>query len=390
VELSPSYRSEPAYLSDQAEFCNAVLLAELARDLDPLSLLHELQAVEQEFGRVRTTPNGPRTLDVDIIDIEGVTSTDPQLLLPHPLALERDFVVTPLLDVSPGHVLADGAPVTREAITCGRVLGVALAPSPSAPASSGATGVLSICATPIGNLGDLTLRVVETLGAADLILAEDTRVARKLLNHLGIRTNVERCDENTIRQRSPRVVERVARGERVAYVSDAGMPGIADPGSYLVAATRQAGLPVEVLPGPSAVLTALVASGLAATAFYFGGFLPRKRARIVATLEALVSLDATLVFFESPHRTAASLNAIAEVFAEREVVLARELTKLHEEVLRDKAPVLAQRITAWEQEGRPLKGEVVLVIAPPNDQGTVRTHTDKYAQKSPSKLGREQ
>jgi 16S rRNA (cytidine1402-2'-O)-methyltransferase len=228
------------------------------------------------------------------------------------------------------------------------------------------------------------LRVIETLRVADLVLAEDTRVARKLLNHLGIRTNVERCDENTIRQRSARIVERVAQGERIAYVSDAGMPGIADPGSYLVAATRQAGLSVEVLPGPSAVLTALVASGLAGTTFYFGGFLPRKRARIIATLEALASLDTALVFFESPHRTAASLDAIAEVFTEREVVLARELTKLHEEVLRDGAPALAQQIAAREQEGHPLKGEVVLVIAPPSGQGAARTHTDKYAQKAPS------
>jgi 16S rRNA (cytidine1402-2'-O)-methyltransferase len=244
-------------------------------------------------------------------------------------------------------------------------------------------GLLSICATTIGNLGDLTLRAIETLKAADLILAEDTRVARKLLNHLGIHVRLERCDENTIRQRSARIVERVAQGERVAYVSDAGMPAIADPGSHLVAAVRKAGLPVEVLPGASAVTTALVASGFAGQGFYFGGFLPRKRAQIATTLQALVRLDAALVFFESPHRTAASLAVIAEVFSEREAVLARELTKLHEEVLRAPAPDLAQQIAAREQQGQPLKGEVVLVIAPPPKQSSHGSHQDRYADKTP-------
>jgi 16S rRNA (cytidine1402-2'-O)-methyltransferase len=461
VAVSPLYRSEPAYLDDQAEFCNAVLLAEfrfaefeqegagakrgqtgdgscvlraatcageqenrerMTQEPSPvcprfapapaLRLLHELQTVEQEFGRVRTVANGPRTLDVDIIDIEGVTSADPGLLLPHPRALERDFVVTPLLDVAPGHVLANGTPVTCDAIAYGRVLGKvdrastnpaapprpapvspsAAAPTRNASAPDAATGILSICATPIGNLGDLTLRVIDTLKAASLILAEDTRVARRLLTHLGIHAKVERCDENTIRQRSPRIIEQLRQGARIAYVSDAGTPGIADPGAHLVAAVRQAGLALEVLPGPSAVLTALVASGFEATGFYFGGFLPRKRAQTAATLKSLATLDAALVFFESPHRTAASLAVIAELFPEREVALTRELTKLHEEVLRAPAPELARQIAEREQGApvptprggqaappRPLKGEVVLVIAPPDRrQGQRRVHKDKY------------
>jgi 16S rRNA (cytidine1402-2'-O)-methyltransferase len=247
------------------------------------------------------------------------------------------------------------------------------------------TGILSICATPIGNLGDITLRVIETLKAANLILAEDTRVARKLLNHLDIHAKLERCDENTIRQRSTRIVERIAQGERVAYVSDAGMPAVADPGSHLVGAVRQAGLSVEVLPGPSAVLTALAASGFASQAFYFGGFLPRKRTQAVAVLTNLAQLDAILVFFESPHRVAASLGTIAKVFGEREVVLARELTKLHEEVLRASAPELVQQIVAREQQGQALKGEVTLVIAPPPKQSTHRAHQDRYASKSQEK-----
>jgi 16S rRNA (cytidine1402-2'-O)-methyltransferase len=157
------------------------------------------------------------------------------------------------------------------------------------------------------------------------------------------------------------------------------MPGIADPGEYLVAAVREAGLSLEVLPGPSAVLTALVASGFATQSFYFGGFLPRKRAQLVGVLEELAHLDAALVFFESPHRTAATLAVIAEVFAEREVVLARELTKLHEEVVRALAPDLARQIAERERDGQLLKGEITLVIAPPPRQDTPRIHRDKYA-----------
>jgi 16S rRNA (cytidine1402-2'-O)-methyltransferase len=315
---------------------------------------------------------------VDIIDIEGVTSADPELLLPHPRALERDFVVTPLLDVAPDYALADGTPVTRDAIVCGKLLGACPA-RPASPSSS--TGILSICATPIGNLGDLTKRVAEALAAADLILAEDTRVTRRLLTHLGIHAKLERCDENTIRQRSPQIVERIACGARVALVSDAGTPGIADPGPYLVDAVRRAGLPVEVLPGSSAALTALVASGFEAQGFYFGGFLPRKQPQVVAALEGLAALDAALVFFESPHRVLASLATIATVFPEREVALARELTKLYEEVLRDVAPELARQIAKREQAGRPLKGELVIVIAPPAKKSAQRTHKDKYGKR---------
>ncbi|MDR3314904.1 MAG: 2-amino-4-hydroxy-6-hydroxymethyldihydropteridine diphosphokinase [Coriobacteriales bacterium] len=119
--LSSIYRSEPAYLEDQEKFANAVLIAQVEPWLTPLALLHELQAIEQEFGRVRTQPNGPRTLDLDIIDITGILSTTDELTLPHPLALERDFVVTPLLEIAPGHILADGVPVTREKVTVGRI-----------------------------------------------------------------------------------------------------------------------------------------------------------------------------------------------------------------------------------------------------------------------------
>jgi 16S rRNA (cytidine1402-2'-O)-methyltransferase len=249
----------------------------------------------------------------------------------------------------------------------------------SSPIAHPSSGILSICSTPIGNLGDITLRVIEALKQADLILAEDTRVTRKLLNHLGITTKLERCDENVIRQRSPQIIERIKQGSRVAYVSDAGTPGIADPGAYLVAAAHESNCPVEILPGASAVLTAVVAAGFSSAAFYFGGFLPRKKQQTTVLLTQLAQLNASLVFYESPHRTASALALIAETFPEREVVLARELTKFYEEILRAPAPELAARIAEREQDGQALKGEVALVIGPPPKQTERRTHQDKYA-----------
>ncbi len=223
------------------------------------------------------------------------------------------------------------------------------------------TGTLIVCATPIGNLGDVTLRVLDALRDADAVLAEDTRVSRKLLSRYGIDTPLERFDEHTAVRRTSEVLGRLLAGARLALVSDAGTPGISDPGSTLVAAALEAGVEVEVLPGPSAVLAALVASGLPTHAFYFGGFLPRKagaRTRLLATLAAL---DATLVFYESPHRTPASLAALAEAFPRRSGALVRELTKLHEEVVRGPLPKLAAQVAARQ----PLKGEVVLLVGPP-------------------------
>jgi len=247
---------------------------------------------------------------------------------------------------------------------------------------SGSTGKLSICATPIGNLGDITRRVVETLAAADLVLAEDTRIARKLFSHLNIRPRVERCDENTIRQRIPAIIEGIRQGSRVALISDSGMPGISDPGAVLIEAAQKAGCPVEVLPGASSVLTAVVASGFTAPAFYFGGFLPRKKAQITEALQQISQLDATLVFFESPHRVTATIATIAEVFPNREAAIARELTKLHEEVLRAPVADLAQQLAERERNKAPLKGEIVILIGPPQKNKEKRTHTDRYADKA--------
>ena len=378
IHASSLYESEPAYRKDQDIFCNAVI--EVQTWLEPTELLKLLQGIEEEFGRSRGLVNGPRTLDLDIVDYEGVVSDDPELLLPHPLALERDFVVRPLQEIAADYVFADGQPLTRDQIEQGYVLAQS-EPVMTETLKGKPLGILSICATPIGNLGDITQRVIDTLAAADVVLAEDTRVARRLLSHLNIRPKIERCDENTIRQRAPEIIERIKQGSRMAYISDAGMPGISDPGAVLIEAAQKAGCLLEVLPGASSVLTAVVASGFPAQAFYFGGFLPRKKPQILAALESLSQLDATLVFFESPHRASASLTVIAEVFPEREAAIARELTKLHEEVQRAPTIELAQQIAEREKSGRSLKGELVLLIGPPPKNKEKRAHRDKYAEK---------
>src|SRR5574340_910213 len=243
------------------------------------------------------------------------------------------------------------------------------------PAMPENAGVLLVCATPIGNLGDVTLRVLDALRTADVIAAEDTRVTRKLLSRYDIHTPLEPYHEHNRVVRTPELVARIERGERIALVSDAGTPGISDPGEHLVDACLETGVRVEVLPGASAILTALVASGLPTDAFYFGGFLPRKAGERTRALERLRDLDATLVFYESPGRTAATLTSLAAVFAGRRAALARELTKIHEEVARDEIGALAEVFATRE-----LKGEVVLLVGPPEraeqlvlDEDVVRT-----------------
>ncbi len=223
-------------------------------------------------------------------------------------------------------------------------------------------GLLSIVGTPIGNLSDASPRVIDTLGRADVVLCEDTRVTGKLMSAFDLHVRLERCDENVIAQKAAGVVERVAAGERVAFVSDAGMPGVSDPGQRLVDAALDAGLSVEVVPGPSAVTCALVASGLASEHFFFEGFLPRKRSAQAARLEELAAIPGTLVVYESPRRVADTLANVAEVFPGRRVALVRELTKLHEECVRGMAGDLAREIAAREE----VRGECVVVIAAPS------------------------
>ncbi len=222
-------------------------------------------------------------------------------------------------------------------------------------------GLLSVVGTPIGNLGDASPRVIETLGSADVVLCEDTRVTGKLMSAFDLHTRLERCDENIIEQRVGPVTERLLAGEHVAFVSDAGMPGVSDPGQRLVDAALDAGVKVEVVPGPSAVTCALVASGLASEHFFFEGFLPRKRSAQLARLEELALVPGTIVAYESPRRVADTLACVAEVFPARRVALVRELTKLHEECVRGLSGDLAAQIAAREE----IRGECVVVIAAP-------------------------
>ena len=225
-------------------------------------------------------------------------------------------------------------------------------------------GRLVICPTPIGNLGDMTLRTLEELRAADVVCAEDTRVTGKLLAHFGIEKRLERLDEATITRQAAHVAERVAAGETIAFCSDAGMPGVSDPGARLIEAAQQAGCDVVVLPGASAASTAYVASGFNNPRYYFGGFFPRKAGERHAVLESLKSLDAVLVFYESPRRIADALGVVAEVFPHREVAVCRELTKLHEEVFRASAPAAAEEFVHRDAE-EGVRGEIALVIGPP-------------------------
>ena len=231
-------------------------------------------------------------------------------------------------------------------------------------------GKLIIVPTPIGNLGDMTLRSLEALRTADTVCAEDTRVTGKLLAHFDIRKPLERLDEAMIGAKAASVMERVAAGEVLAYCSDAGMPGVSDPGLRLVAAAHEAGVPAEVLPGASAAACAYVASGTVCPRFYFGGFFPRKAGEQRTVLEDLRGLDAALVFYESPNRLVTALAAIAEVLPWREVAVCRELTKLHEEVARGTAAELAERFAARAEEPGGIRGEIALVIDAPGEDET--------------------
>ncbi len=236
------------------------------------------------------------------------------------------------------------------------------------------SGCLYMVGTPIGNLGDMSPRVAEAFRAADAICCEDTRVTSKLLAHLGISKTLIRCDENVIVQRAPELVDRLLAGETLAFASDAGMPSVSDPGQVLVDAARDAGVEVQVIPGPSACVTALVASGISCEHFFFEGFLPRKHGERVRRLSELACVPGALLFYESPHRAAASLQAIAQVFPKRRVALCRELTKLHEEVLRDVAPALLETVLARGE----MRGEMVIVVAPPapDEMTGIAAHVD--------------
>ncbi len=222
------------------------------------------------------------------------------------------------------------------------------------------SGRLIVCPTPIGNLEDVTLRVLSALRDADVVACEDTRRTRILLDRYGVDASLLSYHEHNEQSRSSELVSRMREGAVVALCSDAGMPLVSDPGFVLVQACVAAGLGVEVLPGPSAALAALVASALPADTWRFVGFLPRKKGE----LTGMLSSSETLVAFESPRRVGASLAVLAAVDPHRPVAVCRELTKMHEEVVRGAAGELAERYATQE-----VRGEVVLVIggAPPVD-----------------------
>jgi 16S rRNA (cytidine1402-2'-O)-methyltransferase len=224
---------------------------------------------------------------------------------------------------------------------------------------SPAPGRLIVCPTPIGNLEDVTLRVLSSLRDADLVACEDTRRTRILLDRYGVTGKLLSYHDRNERERTAELVKRMREGATVALVSDAGMPLISDPGYTLVTAAVAAGLAIEVLPGPSAVLAALVASALPADRWRFAGFLPRKAQELE---ELLAHNQETLVAFESPQRTAKTLRTLAQLDPQRPAAVCRELTKVHEEVARGSAAELAQRF-----ERTAPRGEVALVIgaAPP-------------------------
>jgi 16S rRNA (cytidine1402-2'-O)-methyltransferase len=216
------------------------------------------------------------------------------------------------------------------------------------------TGSLVVCPTPIGNMEDITLRVLTALREADVVACEDTRHTRGLLDRHGIAARTVSYHEHNEASRAAELVGRMQAGETVALVSDAGMPLVNDPGFLLVAACVAAGVGVEVLPGPSAALTALVVSGLPATTWRFVGFLPRKRGELETLFRGA---GETVVAFESPRRIGASLAALAEVDPDRAVAVCRELTKLHEEIVRGTAAEVAERYA-----GDAPRGEIVVVV----------------------------
>lgn len=221
----------------------------------------------------------------------------------------------------------------------------------------GGTGTLYLCATPIGNLEDVTLRVLSTLKSVSLVAAEDTRRTRRLFARYDIHTRLASYREENRERAGRLLVERLERGDDVALVSDAGTPGISDPGSHLVTLCLERDIPVVALPGPNAALSALVVSGLPTRRFAFEGFLPRKRGPRRRALEELASDGRTLIFYESPGRIEETLEDVAELFGDRRVVLARELTKRFEQVLRGTASEVLGTVRSME-----VRGEIVLVI----------------------------
>ncbi|MEM9479352.1 MAG: 16S rRNA (cytidine(1402)-2'-O)-methyltransferase [Verrucomicrobiota bacterium] len=219
-------------------------------------------------------------------------------------------------------------------------------------------GTLYLVATPIGNLRDITLRAIDVLKAVDVVACEDTRHSSRLFQRLEISTSKISLHQHNEAARSDEIVARLAKSEAVAVISDAGMPLVSDPGHRLLRRCLEAGHAVEVVPGPSAVMTAVAGSGLPAERFYFGGFLPVKKGQREKALRGALEREVTSVFFESPHRLDGTLEMLAGIESDRLVCVARELTKIHETFHRGKVEEVAAHFAA-----RPPKGEITLVIA---------------------------
>jgi 16S rRNA (cytidine1402-2'-O)-methyltransferase len=232
-------------------------------------------------------------------------------------------------------------------------------------------GILYLVATPIGNLEDITHRAVRILREVKVVACEDTRHSRKLLNHFGINTRTISYHEHNERDRAAELLKLLETGADVAVVSDAGTPGISDPGFQLARLAIEAGVQVVPVPGPSALIAGLIASGLPTDEFYFGGFLPARSGARRTRLTELRAISATLVFYEAPHRIAATLRDAYEILGEREAVVARELTKMHEEIARGRLSELGKRFSSREHA----RGEMVLII----DRTTIESGTEEKA-----------
>jgi len=238
-------------------------------------------------------------------------------------------------------------------------------------------GTLFVVSTPIGNLEDITLRAVRVLGEVDLIACEDTRHTRKLLNHYGIKNRTISYHEHNERERAAELVALLQEGSNIALVTDAGTPGISDPGFRLVQLATHAGLPVSSVPGPTAFVAALAASGLPGDEFLFAGFLPSRSSARRARLTRLAAFPATLIFYEAPHRIAQTLKDMSDVLGARSAVVARELTKIHEEVVRGTLSELAAHFSA----AKAARGEMVIIVDrnPVAGQGVIEAAPESLA-----------
>ena len=250
------------------------------------------------------------------------------------------------------------------------------------------TGMLYLCATPIGNLEDVTLRVLRILKEADVVAAEDTRQSIKLLNHYEIKTPLVSYHEHNKYEKTPVLVQRMLKGETIALVTDAGTPAISDPGEDLVRACYEAGIPVTSLPGPAAVITALTLSGMPARRFTFEGFLPVDKKERKEVLDRLAKTTCTTIFYEAPHRLQRTLSLMLEVLGERQVALCRELTKQYESIQR----VPLSRAVSYYEDHEP-RGEYVLVVSGASRDSvtqnaewremSVEEHVEDYLKKNP-------